>query len=111
MAIAGADGELSEEEIQWFIDEQELSYIDATECVKAVHEINRSGAWKTIDIQKTLSAIQDQIKEYHKDEKAAVNKAAKTLGIKPDVVTNLESIAELEDTVERLRYSLLRAKR
>lgn len=137
MAIAGADGELSKDEIQWFIDEQELSYTDATECVKAVDEINRSGTWKNVDIEKKLSAIQDTIdsmdgsenfvdlrhtllyqaikmcradKDYHKDEQAAVSKAAQTLGIQPDVVANIESIAELEDTVERLRYSLLRAK-
>ena len=32
--------------------------------------------------------------EYHRDEKAAVNKAAQILGVKPDVVTQLESVAE-----------------
>ena len=126
MAIAGADGELSAAEIQWYIDEQKLLVVDSEEYIEAI----RNADWKNINIKEALEAflaesqlplnarlgiLYQAIKmcradnEYHKDEKAAIDKAAQILGVKREVVTALESTAELEETTDRLRLSLLGA--
>ncbi|NEO38619.1 MAG: hypothetical protein F6J90_20700 [Moorea sp. SIOASIH] len=43
---------------------------------------------------------------YHEKEKATVAKAAEILGIERSIVVSLESLAELEDSAERLRLAL-----
>ena len=45
--------------------------------------------------------------EYHEDERAAVARAAQILGVERNIITELESIAELEDATDRLRFALL----
>ncbi|RQH21089.1 hypothetical protein D5R40_31690, partial [Okeania hirsuta] len=47
---------------------------------------------------------------YHEKEKAAVAKAAEILGVDSKVVVSLESIAEMEDTADRLRIALFETK-
>ena len=124
LAIAGADGELAPDEMQWYLDEQELLFVDPAEYLQAIRNID----WRSVNLEEALNAMNYNIplnfqrtvmyqaikmcradKEYHEDEKAAVNKTAQILGIARDVVVELESIAELEDTTNRLRCSVLGA--
>ncbi|NET62854.1 MAG: hypothetical protein F6K47_44245 [Symploca sp. SIO2E6] len=124
LAIASADGELAEEELQWYIDEQEMMAV-ASEAVEEYIEILRKFDWKNANIEELLSGIKynfpvnfrrsmlyQAIKisradgNYHEKEKAAVAKAAEILGVEPSVVVSLESVAEMEETTDRLRIAL-----
>ncbi|MEL7036512.1 MAG: TerB family tellurite resistance protein [Cyanobacteria bacterium J06592_8] len=121
MAIAGADGQLAEAELQWYIDEQELLMVDPQEYIETIRQFD----WKSAKIEELLSGISysfplnfrramlyQAIKmsradgSYHEKEKAAVAKAAEILGIERSVVVSLESVAELEESTERLRLAL-----
>lgn len=122
MAIAGADGELAEEELQWYIEEQELLFTDPTEYIEEI----RSFHWKNVNIKELLGKIKydfpinfrramlyQAIKMsradgvYQDEEKVAVSKAAEILGIQHSIVVSIESLVELEDTSDRLRLALL----
>lgn len=124
MAIAGADGELAEAELQWYLDEQDILLADAQEYIEAI----RKADWKNANIDELLSGISydspvnfrrtmlyQAIKmcradgSYHDKEKATVAKAAAILGIERNVLVSLESLAELEESTERLRLSLFDA--
>ncbi|MEC4815258.1 MAG: TerB family tellurite resistance protein [Scytonema sp. PMC 1069.18] len=121
MAIAGADGELAEKELQWYIDEQEILTTEPQEYIEALHKFD----WKNANIEELLSGISydfplnfrrtmlyQAIKmcradgNYHDKEKATVARAAKILGIDRSLVVSFESLAELEEATERLRLSL-----
>ena len=121
MAIAGADGELDPGELQWYLDEQELLLVDTKEYIEAIHKID----WKNANLDQLLKEIKYDFplnfrrtmlyqaikmcrgdREYHDQEKAAIAKAAETLGIEKNVLTSIESLIELEEATERLRLSL-----
>ncbi|NER25458.1 MAG: hypothetical protein F6J86_16075 [Symploca sp. SIO1B1] len=124
LAIAGADGELTEEELQWYIDEQEMLAVDSAALQEYIETL-RKFDWKNANIEEILKGIKfdfpinfsrsmlyQAIKmsradgTYHEKEKAAVAKAAKILGVEPSVVVSLESVAEMEETADRLRIAL-----
>lgn len=121
MAIAGADGELAEAELQWYIDEQEILLADSTEYVEALKQFD----WQSASVEELLTGIAydfplnfrrtmlyQAIKmcradgSYHAQEKATVAQAAEILGIERPVLVSLEALAELEDSTERLRLAL-----
>ncbi|NEP88289.1 MAG: hypothetical protein F6K18_16450 [Okeania sp. SIO2C2] len=121
MGIAGADGELAEKEFQWYIDEQELLFVDSTEYIETLRKFD----WKNSSIEDMLSGIKydfplnfrrsmlyQAIKMsradgvYQEKEKAAVAKAAEILGIDRSMVISIESLAEMEEASERLRLAL-----
>ena len=121
MAIAGADGELAEAEFQWYVDEQELLMVDPQEYIETLRQFD----WKNANIEELLNGIgynfsinfrrvmlYQAIKmsradgSYHEKEKAAVAKAAEILGIERSIVVSLESLAEMEESTERLRLAL-----
>ena len=121
LAIAGADGDLQEEELQWYLDEQIL--MGATEeYIEAIRNID----WKNVNIEEQLTEVKfdfplnarrailyQAIKMsradgvYHEKEKAAVSKAAEILGIEKSVVASLESVAETEESTEQNLRSIL----
>lgn len=124
LAIAGADGELAEEELQWYIDEQEMMAVDSEEVQEYVETL-RKFDWKNANIEELLSGIKYEFSVnfrrsmlyqaikmsradgvYHEKEKAAVAKAAEILGVERSVVVSLESVAEMEETADRLRIAL-----
>ncbi|NEO57364.1 MAG: hypothetical protein F6K54_32395 [Okeania sp. SIO3B5] len=128
LAIAGADGQLAEAEFQWYIDEQEMVAVDS-EAFQEYIEILRKFDWKNANLEELLSQIKfnfplnfrnsllyQAIKMsradgfYHEKEKAAVAKAAEILGVDSNVVVSLESVAEMEDTADRLRIALFETK-
>ncbi|NER33979.1 MAG: hypothetical protein F6J93_08030 [Oscillatoria sp. SIO1A7] len=121
MAIAGADGELAEPELQWYIDEQELLAENSQEYIDTLRTLD----WKKASIQDLLNEIKydfpinsrrvmlyHAIKmsradgNYHEQEKAAVAKAAEILEIERSIVVSLESLAEMEEASDRLRLAL-----
>lgn len=121
MAIAGADGELAEEEFQWYVDEQELLMENSAEYIEELRKFD----WKNASIEELLSGISydfpmnfrrvmlyQAIKMsradgvYQEKEKAAVGKAAEILGIERSMVTSIESVAEMEEATERLRLAV-----
>ncbi|MGK7904121.1 MAG: TerB family tellurite resistance protein [Hormoscilla sp.] len=121
MAIAGADGELAEAELEWFIDEQKLLMVESEEYIETIRKFD----WKNANIEELLSGIKydfplnfrrailyQAIKMsradgiYHEKEKAAVAKAAELLGIERSVLVSLESVAEMEEATDRLRLAL-----
>ena len=53
MAIAGADGELAEQEFQWYIDEQELLFVESAEYIEALGKLD----WKNANLEELLSGI------------------------------------------------------
>lgn len=121
MAIAGADGELKEEEFQWYIDEQEILIVESEEYIETLRKFD----WKNAKVEALLNGIKydfplnfrrtmlyQAIKmcradgNYHEKEKASVAKTAEILGIEKSMATSLESLAEMEDAAQRLRLSL-----
>ena len=121
MAIAGADGELVEEEFQWFVNEQELLWVNYEEHLEAL----RNADWKNADMDEVLGNLHFEFplnarkvilyqaikmsradKDYHDKEKAAVNRAAELLKIEHSAVASLEALAEAEDAVDRIRLAL-----
>lgn len=121
MAIAGADGELAEAELQWYLDEQEMLTVEPQEYIEAIRNLD----WKKADIEELLGGISydfpinsrrsmlyQAIKmcradgSYHDQEKASVARAAEILGIESSVLVSFESLAELEEAAEKLRLAL-----
>ena len=124
MAIAGADGELAEAELQWYIDEQEMMVVESEEKKEYIEALSQFD-WKNASVEELLSSLKydfplnfrrtmlyQAIKmcradgNYHDKEKASVAKAAEILGIERSVAASLESLAEMEDSAERLRLAL-----
>ncbi len=121
MAIAGADGELAEKEFQWYVDEQEILFVDSQEYIETLRKFD----WKNANIEELLNGIKYDfplnfrramfyqgikmiraVGFYQEKEKAAVAKAAEILGIERSMVISIESLAEMEDATERLRLAL-----
>ncbi|MGK7901115.1 MAG: TerB family tellurite resistance protein [Hormoscilla sp.] len=121
LAIAGADGELADAELQWYIDEVTLMG-GPPEYMEAIRNID----WKNVNLEKVLSEVKfnyplnvrrtllyHAIKmsradgTYHEKEKAAVGRAAEILGVSQSVVKSLESVAEMEDSTEQLLSVIL----
>lgn len=121
MAIAGADSELAEAELQWFIDEQRLLMVDPDEYIAAIRKLD----WKSIGLEKRLGGISYDFPinfrramlyqairmsradgVYGEKERAAAARAAELLGIERSVLHSLTALAEMEDACERLRLSL-----
>ncbi|AOX02895.1 hypothetical protein BJP34_28710 [Moorena producens PAL-8-15-08-1] len=121
VAIASADGELAQEEIDWFMEEQQQMGTPSDLLEENVIKFDGKNA----DIEQLLSAIHydfsinvghsmlyQAIKMsradgvYHEKEKAAVDRAAEILGIERKVVVSLESLAEIEESADRLRLAI-----
>ncbi len=121
MAIAGADGELAEKEFQWYVDEQQILFVESEEYIETLRKFD----WKNANLEELLSGISydfpinfrramlyQGIKMsradgvYQEKEKAAVARAAEILGIERSAVISIESLAEIEDASERLRLAL-----
>lgn len=121
MAIAGADGELADRELQWYLDEVEMNLVDAAEYIEAVRAID----WKSADLDGLLSRISydfplnfrhtllyQAIKmcaadsHYHEKERAAIARAAEQLGVERGVLAQIEALVELDAGCERLRKAL-----
>ncbi|MEB3343498.1 hypothetical protein [Okeania sp.] len=121
MAIAGADGELTEREFQWYIDEQEILFVEYEEYIEALRKFD----WQNADIGELLRGIKydfpmnfrrvmlyQAIKmsradgDYQGQEKIAVARASELLGLENSMLIKLESLAKKEEESEQLRLTL-----
>ena len=115
--IAGADGEISPSEWEFLVFHgRAVGADDATiEKWRAIdyksqdlEDLTKSAFIKT----RAKSLLYDAIRtaradNYAAEEKAAVAKAAKLLGVEPNVVAALEAFVEMEESVTKMRGSML----
>ncbi len=121
MAIASADGELAQTELDWFVEEQQMlgapsdfieeniikfddKNADIEELLSGIHydfplNFRRSMLYQAIKMSRADGV-------YHDKEKAAVARAAQILGIERSIVASLESLAEIEESADRLRLAI-----
>ncbi|MDJ0618426.1 MAG: TerB family tellurite resistance protein [Calothrix sp. MO_192.B10] len=121
VAIASADNELAQKELDWFVEEQNLVGVPSDLIEENIIKFDGKGA----DIEQLLAGIHydfpinfrrcmlyQAIKMsradgvYHDKEKAAVARAAQILGIERSVVASLESLVEIEESADRLRLAI-----
>jgi len=129
LAIAGAEGELAEAELDWYINELVLfgcteEYLPeiSKEYIATVKNLN----WKDVNLEELLEKINFDFpmnspkvilyqaikmcradRDYHQKEKEAIRKAAQILGVSLTDVMAIESLVEMEEAAEKLRYSVL----
>ncbi|MEO1430188.1 MAG: TerB family tellurite resistance protein [Cyanobacteria bacterium J06633_8] len=121
VAIASADGELAQEELDWFVEEQQMlgaqsDFIEENiikfdgknanieELLGGIHydfslNFRRSMLYQAIKMSRADGV-------YHNKEKAAVARAAQILGVERSVVASLESLVEIEESADKLRLAL-----
>jgi uncharacterized tellurite resistance protein B-like protein len=120
LVIAGADGELADEELAWFLDEQVMLGAP-DELLQAIKEFD----WRNANLEELVQSLHydfdlnarrillyQAIKmsradnEYHPKEREAVWKAAEILNVEQEAVRSLEILAEMEDSLDRMRFNL-----
>jgi uncharacterized tellurite resistance protein B-like protein len=120
LTIAGADGEVADDELAWFIDEQ-IMVGAPDEVIQAIKEFD----WQNANLEELVQSLHydfdlnarrillyQAIKmssadgEYHPKEREAVWKAAEMLQVEAEAVRSLEILVEMENSVARMRYNL-----
>ncbi|NEO29459.1 MAG: hypothetical protein F6K36_03190 [Symploca sp. SIO3C6] len=121
LAIAGADQEVSEKEMEWLINHQ-----TKFGAPQEVVELYKSFDYKNANIKELLSKIKVDVATwsappnliyhgihmssadgvYAEAERETVKQAAKILGVADDVVLTLESLVDMERAVVRMRKAL-----
>ncbi|NEU74969.1 hypothetical protein PI95_021025 [Hassallia byssoidea VB512170] len=125
LAIAGADGEVSEAELNWLLNHQRL--VGAPE---EVIEKYKTFEYKNADLENLLSKITVDVStwsksrsllyhaiqmsraddDYSLEEQLAVKKAAKLLKVEDDIALALNRLVETEEAVTALRKALLQTE-
>ena len=120
--IAGSDGEVSDEELEWLtvecaesvgvseeiITKWENFEYDEDELEELFHSINSTSF---ANFNKLL--IYDAIRmasadgDYAEDEKEQVYHAARLMKVPPEAVTAIEALVELEQAADKLRLTIL----
>lgn len=121
LAIAGADDEVSEQEMEWLVKHQ--SKFGAPDEVLALY---KSFDYKNAKIEELLPNIKVDVPTwsasreliynairmssadgvYAEAERETVKKAAKILGVSDDIVLTLESLVNMEKSVVNMRKAL-----
>ncbi|NER08350.1 MAG: hypothetical protein F6K17_40305 [Okeania sp. SIO3C4] len=122
LAIAGADGDVPEAEMNWLINHQRM--IGAPE---EVLEKYKEFDYKNAKLEDLLPKIKADVpnwsaprtllyhaikmsradKDYAKQEQEAVKKAAKLLGVEDDITLSLNILVEMEEKVDSLLKALI----
>lgn len=121
LVIASADGEIAEQELDYWYNEQRL--IGTNE---AYLEELKDFDWKNANLEDLLSSLHYDFEVsagrvmlyqaikmsradliYHEQERASVFKAAKLLNIDEEIVHSLEALVEMEANLDRMRHVLL----
>lgn len=125
LAIAGADGEVLEAEINWLLNHQRL--VGAPE---EVIEKYKTFDYKNAELESLLSKITVDVptwsksrsllyhaiqmasadEDYSHEERKAVKKAAKLLNVEDDIALALNRLVETEEAVTALRKALLQTE-
>ncbi|GFZ95246.1 hypothetical protein [Okeania sp. KiyG1] len=122
LAIAGADGDVPEAEMNWLINHQRI--VGAPEeAIKKYKEFD----YKNAKLEDLLPNIKTDVpnwsaprtllyhaikmsradKDYAKQEEEAVKKAAKLLGVEDDITLSLNILVEMEEKVESMLKALI----
>ncbi len=117
LVIAGADGEITKPEWDWFIGRGRAMGVP-----EFVLESFRSFDWRSARLQdyagdnRAVARIllydaitMSSADGYSEAEAVAVRQAAMMLGVRKDVVDALEGIIELEETLRGMRHRILRS--
>ncbi|MDF5731125.1 MAG: hypothetical protein PUP92_24775 [Rhizonema sp. PD38] len=122
LAIAGADGDVSETELKWLINHQRM--VGAPE---EIIEKYQTFEYKNADLENLLNKITVDVptwsksrsllyhaiqmsradQNYSLEEQLAVKKAAKLLKIENDIALAIHRLVETEEAVTALRKALL----
>ncbi|MBD2346378.1 TerB family tellurite resistance protein [Anabaena subtropica] len=125
LAIAGADGEVSEAEFNWLVNHQRLAG-----APEEVIEKYKTFAYKNTDLETLLTKISVDVStwsksrsllyhaiqmsradgDYSLEEQKAVKKAAKLLKVEDDIALALNRLIETEEAVTALRKALLQTE-
>jgi uncharacterized tellurite resistance protein B-like protein len=125
LAIAGADGEVSEAEFNWLVNHQRLAG-----APEEVIETYKTFEYKKADLEALLSKISVDVSTWSKsrsllyhaiqmaradnnyspEEQKAVKKAAKLLKVEDDIALALNRLIETEEAVTALRKALLQTE-
>ncbi|MBH8552729.1 TerB family tellurite resistance protein [Nostocaceae cyanobacterium CENA357] len=125
LAIAGADGEVSEAELNWLLTHQRL--VGAPE---EIIEKYKAFEYKNADLEQLLNKITVDVSTWSKsrsllyhaiqmaradqhysiEEQKAVKKAAKLLKVEDDIALALNRLIETEEAVTALRKALLQTE-
>ncbi|QIR37157.1 hypothetical protein HCG51_10765 [Tolypothrix sp. PCC 7910] len=122
LAIAGADGKVSEAELNWLVNHQRLAG-----APEEVIEKYKSFDYKNADLEQLLSKISVDVStwsksrsllyhaiqmasaddDYSVEEQKAVKKAAKLLKVEDDIALAISRLVQTEEAVTALRKALL----
>ncbi|HSF72225.1 MAG TPA: TerB family tellurite resistance protein [Microcoleus sp.] len=125
LAIAGADGEVSEPELNWLLNHQRMAG-----APEEVIEKYKTFDYKNADLENLLSKITVDVstwsksrsllyhaiqmvradEDYSPEERKAVKKAAKLLNVEDDIALALNRLVETEEAVTSLRKALLQTE-
>ncbi|WP_341527658.1 TerB family tellurite resistance protein [Nostoc sp. UHCC 0302] len=125
LTIAGADGEVSEAELNWLLNHQRMAG-----APEEAIEKYKTFEYKNADLENLLSKITVDVptwsksksllyhaiqmaradKDYSLEEQKAVKKAAKLLKVEDDIALALNRLIETEEAVTALRKALLQTE-
>ena len=125
LAIAGADGEVSEAELNWLVNHQRMAG-----APEEVIEKYKTFEYKKADLQNLLTTITVDVStwsksrsllyhaiqmaradnDYSLEEQKAVKKAAKLLKVEDDIALALHRLVETEEAITGLRKALLQTE-
>jgi uncharacterized tellurite resistance protein B-like protein len=125
LAIAGADGEVSEAELNWLVNHQRMAG-----APEEVIEKYKTFEYKNADLEPLLAKVSVDVstwsksrsllyhaiqmaradEDYSTEEQKAVKKAAKLLNVEDDIALALNRLVETEEAVTALRKALLQTE-
>jgi len=125
LAIAGADGEVSEAELNWLLNHQRMAG-----APEEVIEKYKTFEYKKADLENLLTKITVDVSSWSKsrsllyhaiqmaradddyslEEQKAVKKAAKLLKVEDDITLALHRLIETEEAITGLRKALLQTE-
>ncbi len=125
LAIAGADGEVSDAEFNWLVNHQRMAG-----APESVIEQYKTFEYKNADLESLLTKISVDVSTWSKsrsllyhaiqmaradnnysvEEQNAVKKAAKLLKVEDDIALALNRLVETEEGITALRKALLQTE-
>lgn len=121
LAIAGADGEVSDPEMDWLIGDLATAVHVPEDVIAAWEDYNYHDAdleeiFQTINIHQTVNfakvLIYDAIRmssaddEFSEDERDLMAEAARILRVPPEIMLSIEALVDIEKAAEKLRVTL-----
>jgi uncharacterized tellurite resistance protein B-like protein len=124
MAIAGADGEVSEAERDWYVNEFAPAVLTPPDVMYRVLDFDYAQA----DLKEIVEQIQGELTgnfakmllyhaiqmaradgEYAEEERQHVERVADELGIPPDIAQTIQYLVDTEERIAKMRKTLFKA--